>query len=147
MAAQSTSGDSNVTDPQPIDFVAEMKWLRLGSKKPPSRKQLAAREARLTHKRLCEVLHYEPGTKEWTWRMSLSPNAPAGSKAAGTLDPRGYRWIEIDGVQFDSMRLAPFYMTGRRRGQLEPCPTWRGAGDAETAALQGTERGLQATQD
>jgi hypothetical protein len=65
----------------------------------------------LTHERLLEVLDYDPVTGVFTWRVSR-PKCRAGD-AAGSLEPRGYRVIKVDGKRYYAHRLAWFYVYGR----------------------------------
>lgn len=66
----------------------------------------------LTQSRLRELLHYDPDTGWFTWRVQLNGRAPVGSRA-GTIKKRGNREIKIDGKLYQSGRLAFFYVTGR----------------------------------
>jgi hypothetical protein len=63
----------------------------------------------LTHNRLLELLHYEPLTGVFTWRVARS-NKKAGDVAGYVND--GYRVIGIDGGSYAAGRLAVFYVTG-----------------------------------
>jgi len=65
----------------------------------------------LTAKRLREVLHYDPETGVFTWAVTLSQRAIAGS-VAGSVHASGYRYIGIDGQRYPAQRLAWLYMTG-----------------------------------
>lgn len=64
----------------------------------------------LTSERLREVLHYDPDTGLFRWRVTR-PRAAIGSQA-GTLDTHGYVRIGVDGAIHRGHRLAWFYMTG-----------------------------------
>lgn len=66
----------------------------------------------LTHVRLQELLHYDPETGVFTWRVDRTGKAKAGT-VAGSLNTRGYVNIYIDGVPHRAHRLAWFYMQGR----------------------------------
>lgn len=69
----------------------------------------------LTHKRLTEVLEYNPATGIFTWLKTLSNRCPAGS-VAGCWDHRPGKqhcWITIDGERYSAHRLAWLYMTRR----------------------------------
>ena len=65
----------------------------------------------LTHERLLALLHYEPATGAFTWRVTIGPNAQAGS-AAGSVNSAGYRKVKIDGVDYYMHRLAWLYVNG-----------------------------------
>lgn len=61
---------------------------------------------------LRQLLNYDPETGEFTWKISISNRAPAGSEA-GTVGALGYRYIGIRGHRYLAHRLAWFYQTGR----------------------------------
>ena len=65
----------------------------------------------LTHKRLLELLHYEPLTGVFTWRVRRNWRCPAGA-VAGAVSKRGYRYINIEKNMLQAHRLAVFYVTG-----------------------------------
>lgn len=75
----------------------------------------AALEAALSRVRLCKLLHYNPQTGEFTWRISTSNRAPVGARA-GCYGEKGrnsrYVLLGIDGNLFLAHRVAWFYMTG-----------------------------------
>jgi hypothetical protein len=64
----------------------------------------------LTAERLRELLHYDPATGVFTWRVNRV-RARAGNRA-GCAHSRGYRRISIDGAAYFEHRLAFLYMTG-----------------------------------
>lgn len=64
----------------------------------------------LTHVRLKELLHYEPNTGWFTWRVA-SPLATVGERAGG-FHGYGYRTIGLDYNKFLEHHLAWLYMTG-----------------------------------
>jgi hypothetical protein len=66
----------------------------------------------LTLERLREVLSYDPETGIWKWVVTHSRCRPAGSRAGSIKKKTGYRVIQIDGVGYQSTRLACFYMSG-----------------------------------
>lgn len=61
--------------------------------------------------RLRELLHYDPNTGIFRWRLRRKGQAVAGS-IAGCLDSDGYRQIGLDGRRFRAARLAWFYVHG-----------------------------------
>jgi hypothetical protein len=65
----------------------------------------------LTVERLREVLDYDPATGVFTWLIATSRRVRIGS-VAGTVDPRGYRHINVDGHRYYAHRLAWFYVYG-----------------------------------
>lgn len=65
----------------------------------------------LTAERLREVLHYDPETGEFRWRVSRRNGVKAGD-VAGTVTNYGYRQIRVDGRCYRASRLAFLYMTG-----------------------------------
>ena len=66
----------------------------------------------LTQARLKELLHYDPETGVFTWRVRRNQNVPAGHRA-GHVNKRGYRMINISHDLYAAHRLAVFYMTGQ----------------------------------
>ena len=84
--------------------------------------QRRAKESRLTHERLTELLHYDPdnavistGSRNSIWAPQPSkrglhmrnPDVPAGG-----VSKQGYRMVTISGVKYYAHRLAWFYVTG-----------------------------------
>ncbi|CAB4241124.1 HNH nuclease [uncultured Caudovirales phage] len=65
----------------------------------------------LTHTRLKELLHYDPLTGIFTWRIYRSPVARVGD-TAGTLDSHGHRQIGVQRKLYGAHRLAWFYVYG-----------------------------------
>ena len=69
----------------------------------------------VSHKRLLEVLKYEPLTGEWRWLIDVHGHGGikrAGDIAGSAVSSR-YLKIGIDGRRYYARRLAVFYMTGR----------------------------------
>ena len=66
----------------------------------------------IRHKRLLYLLHYEPSTGIFLWRITRGGNALIGD-IAGTPLSNGYISIYIDGKRYLAHRLAWFYMTGK----------------------------------
>lgn len=65
----------------------------------------------LKHSRLLEVLHYDPLSGVFTWRVRRGGSALIGSVAGG-LNSEGYLQIKIDRVLYKAHRLARFYVKG-----------------------------------
>jgi hypothetical protein len=64
----------------------------------------------ITAARLRELLHYDPSTGIFRWRVARG-GCVAGEQA-GTLHNDGYLWITVDYEQYAAHRLAWLYMTG-----------------------------------
>jgi hypothetical protein len=65
----------------------------------------------LTQARLKELLHYNPETGVFTWRVS-GGRFQAGSRAGGVESSSGYRAIGVQRKNIREHRLAFLYMTG-----------------------------------
>jgi hypothetical protein len=65
----------------------------------------------MTSERLRALLHYNPATGVFRWRISIAGPLKAG-RIAGTTDKRGRRYIMIDGRKHIASRLAHLWMTG-----------------------------------
>lgn len=65
----------------------------------------------LTHERLLSVLSYCPETGIFRWLQRLSPRGLIGTRA-GSVRPRGYRAVNIDGLPYLEHRLAWLYVHG-----------------------------------
>ena len=62
---------------------------------------------------LKEILHYDPNTGEFIWKVSRPPRAKAGSRAGYLNHQLGYRLISISGKMYYEHRLAVLWMTGQ----------------------------------
>jgi len=67
--------------------------------------------AMLSQERLKSLLNYDQETGIFTCLVSRGRNAKVGS-IAGTVDPKGYVRIKIDGQQYKAHRLAWLYVYG-----------------------------------
>lgn len=65
-----------------------------------------------TLKRLKQLLHYDPLTGLWTWRVHRSHKIKVGDRA-GHIGGKGYWVVKLDYINYRSSRLAHFYMTGK----------------------------------
>lgn len=65
----------------------------------------------LTQARLKELLHYNPRTGEFVWRVTVASKAQAGMRA-GSTNSDGHRQIKVDKSFYYAHRLAWLYMTG-----------------------------------
>jgi hypothetical protein len=72
-----------------------------------------AREYKLTHDRLLEVLDYDPATGIFVWKVARSNRVKIGSRAGVHHIPSGGRYISIDNEKFMAHRLAFFYVNRR----------------------------------
>ena len=62
--------------------------------------------------RLKEVLHYNPSTGMFKWKVRLSNRAPRIGQLAGVLGNHGYLQIQIDSKIYLAHRLAWLYVHG-----------------------------------
>lgn len=67
---------------------------------------------------LKKIIHYEPETGVFIWKVSMGPRAMAGSRA-GTTNSEGYNIITIEGARYQAHRLAWLYMTGSFPKELD----------------------------
>lgn len=68
-------------------------------------------ETMLTQERLRELLHYDPATGIFRWRVRPAKRVRAGD-IAGHLNPNGYITIRVDGRLYYAQQLAFLYVTG-----------------------------------
>jgi hypothetical protein len=73
---------------------------------------MARKRTPITQARLKELLHYNPDTGEFTWRVKTNHGVNVG-EVAGTVHTKGYRYIGLDGGHYVAHRLAFLYMEGR----------------------------------
>lgn len=65
----------------------------------------------MNQEKLKELLHYDPVTGDFTWRVKPAKQIPIGAKAGYTAKD-GYVFIRITGTLHYAHRLAFLYMTG-----------------------------------
>lgn len=70
----------------------------------------------LTQKRLKELLHYDPETGTFTWKVRTSNRVRVGDIAGSRHSTNGGKYVakkvRVDGVTYLAHRLAWFYMYG-----------------------------------
>jgi len=66
----------------------------------------------LTQERLKELLHYDPQTGVFTWKVCIGRRSPAGTIVKGDATSRYVR-IQIEKVSYRAHRLAWLYQTGQ----------------------------------
>jgi hypothetical protein len=76
----------------------------------PKKEAVEMSAPELTAERLRELLHYDPETGEFVWRVRRGGCAKNGA-VAGKITHFGYRHIGIDGLRYYAHRLAWLYMT------------------------------------
>lgn len=67
---------------------------------------------KVTHRRVVELLAYNPKTGVFTWKQDRKGRAKQGS-IAGAVHAKGYIHIMVDKERIAAHRLAWFYMTGK----------------------------------
>lgn len=65
-----------------------------------------------TAERIKTLLHYDPDTGNFKWKVYRAVTAKAGY-LAGNTDTRGHSQIRIDGRLYQAHRIAFLYMTGK----------------------------------
>ncbi len=65
----------------------------------------------LFQERLKELLHYDPATGVFTWKVSSSRKIKIGD-IAGSLNPNGYLYIGVNGKVYIAHRLSWVYIHG-----------------------------------
>lgn len=65
----------------------------------------------LTQDRLKDLLHYDPDTGVFTWRVATNRRVRVGA-VAGCRNEKGYIRIRIDGRNYRAHRLAFLYVNG-----------------------------------
>ena len=65
----------------------------------------------LTQKRLCELVHYDPATGDFVWKIDRTGGVKAGS-LAGYVNNEGYRMLRLDGRDYSAHRVAWLYRFG-----------------------------------
>lgn len=64
----------------------------------------------LTQERIRALLHYDPESGVWLWRLHRGKGC--AGKPAGTVTTEGYLMIIVDGIRTHASRLAFLYMEG-----------------------------------
>lgn len=68
--------------------------------------------SRVNADRLRSLLHYEPDTGVFTWKVYRGRTAKAGDVAGTATNAQGYRCIMVDQTSYKANCLAWLYMTG-----------------------------------
>lgn len=66
----------------------------------------------LTQEKLKSILHYDPKTGVFTWRVRQAFNTHIGERAGNLCKVSGYWRIGLEGRHYKASRLAVLYMTG-----------------------------------
>jgi hypothetical protein len=66
----------------------------------------------ITQERLKELLHYNPATGFFSWKVQKAHRVKIGSRAGCSLSKDGYRRVRIDGILHLESRLAWLYCEG-----------------------------------
>jgi len=70
----------------------------------------------ISHDDLLSLLHYDPDTGEFTWKVRKANCIAVGDRAGGVRPKDGYRMIQISGRFYLEHRLAWFYVHGQWPG-------------------------------
>jgi hypothetical protein len=68
---------------------------------------------KITLTQLRAILHYDPETGIFTWKVKTCRKVVAGA-VAGYMKPEGYTVIRINKIGYPASRLAWFYVTGEQ---------------------------------
>jgi hypothetical protein len=98
-------------------------------------------KSKLTQERLKEVLHYDPETGDFTWKVTNGGWIKAG-EIAGSIHHSGYRVIMIDGKSYQAHRLSVLYMEGFMP-ELTVDHIWRDRADNRYKGLREASRQCQ----
>jgi len=72
----------------------------------------------LTAERLRELLHYDPTSGEFTWKITRNSRLRSGMRA-GSVRPSGYVNLGVQGKLYLAHRLAWLYMRGVWPGEID----------------------------
>jgi len=67
--------------------------------------------SRITQRQVKNILHYQPDSGVFTWKMVCGRRAPIGG-VAGCIGTQGYRIIGIQGTRYKAASLAWLYIYG-----------------------------------
>ena len=103
----------------------------------------------LTQERLKELLHYDPETGVFTWRVARQGWIKAGDQA-GSVQSTGYRLIGLAGRRYRASRLAFLYMLGRwpradvdHKNRVRDDDMWHNLREANDSQNQGNRTGTR----
>ena len=112
-------------------------------------------QSTLTQERLKKIIHYDPNTGDWTWKVRLSNAAPPVGSCAGTVSQQLGRTkthlilrIKIDGTTYLAHRLAFLYMLGRwpigevdHKNRDATDYSWKNLREGASRSQQGANKG------